>query len=206
MKYFLKSWIFIVFCLGSLHSDESSGQPLNDPTGIFEAISKNTAILQSKNGKFIGLSAGGGLFLQNTHANIIPTLGIKGGIYTFFNPYVGVRGFVDFIFGALEDTNMIAVISLGIDAIAEFPLSTKKGIYLGGLFGVGGNAYISYDAIDHNSFSDTRKRALIMIQTGITFALGKRNRIDAIFRFMPSRNVTQFDPSGILSLEYTYKF
>lgn len=206
MKYFLRSLIFIAFCLGSLYGDELSEESFIDDTGIYEAISNYTAITQSKNGKFIGLSAGGSLLFQDVHTGIIPTLGIKGGVYTFFNHYVGVRGFMDFIIGVWGRKSILAMISLGIDAIAEFPLSTKKGIYLGGLLGIGGDAYIFYDEINHSSFSDMRKRAFIAMQAGITLALGKHNRIDAIYRIIPSKSATQFDPNGVFAFEYTYKF
>ncbi|WP_233712850.1 hypothetical protein [Helicobacter sp. 'CLO3_human'] len=173
---------------------------------LCQAITQSTFISRQKSGKYISASLGTSFISGYGDFMNIPTVGVRAGVVSFFNRYVGVRGFFGVDVGFWRYSGVLGMVSLGIDAIAEFPLSKKRLVFMGGLLGIGGDAYFYYDKRDYNSFDNMRKTGEVFMQAGITMMLGKRNRVQAIYRFLPARRAANFSPLGIVMLEYMFKF
>lgn len=173
---------------------------------LCQAITQSTFISRQKSGKYISVSLGTSLISGYGDFMNIPTVGVRAGVVSFFNRYVGVRGFFGADVGFWRYSGVLGMVSLGIDAIAEFPISKKRLAFMGGMLGIGGDAYFYYDKRDYNSFDNMRKTGEVFMQTGITMMLGKRNRVQAIYRFLPARRAAYFSPMGIVMLEYMFKF
>lgn len=189
---------------------------------LCQAITNRTAISRQKSGKYIGVGAGVSLLNGNTgndgisinndiaspYDNIIPipSFGLRIGTISFFNQYIGVRGSFGFDMGFGKHSGMLTMISLGLDAIAEFPISRDHSAFLGGILGIGADAYLYYDKQDYNRWSRMKKAGEVYMQVGITTMLGKHNRVNLIYRFLPARRASHFSPTGVVSLEYGFKF
>lgn len=189
---------------------------------LCQAVTERTAISRQKSGKYIGLGVGvsllssakgdGGISINNNIASPydnlipIPSFGIRVGTMSFFNRYIGVRGFFGFDMGFGKHSGMLTMLSLGIDAIAEFAVSKEHNVFLGGILGIGADAYLYYDQKDYNRWSRMKKAGEVFMQAGLTAMVGKYSRINLIYRFLPSRRASHFSPAGIVSLEYGFKF
>ncbi|GAD18144.1 hypothetical protein [Helicobacter fennelliae] len=211
MKAFFNGLFLVCLVILQVSNAESSAREssvanvANDD--LYQVIKEKSNAILAKNGKFVSISGGVNMFsIANNKFNFIPTIGIRGGIYSFFTPYIGVRGFFGFDLGLWKHSTIVAIISLGIDAIAEFPLSKSKKTFLGGMLGFGGDAYVYYDDVTHNNFSNMQKKGEIFMQGGITFAFYKPNRINILYRFLPVRKTSDFNPAGLVVVEYSYKF
>ena len=178
---------------------------------LCQAVMNRLDTSRKKSGTHITISAGTNLIKSDNvelygDIMIVPTIGIRAGTISFFNRYVGVRGFFGLDVGFGRYSGVLGMISLGIDAIAEFPLSKKHLVFMGGMLGIGADAYIYYDTANYNSFSRMRKVGEVFMQAGITTMLGKHNRINIIYRFLPARRAYDFSPFGAVMIEYGFKF
>ena len=188
---------------------------------LCQAITKRTIVSKDKSAKYFGVGVGASLLnssksgnfninnnVQSPYTNpiIIPSFGVRMGTISFFNRYVGVRGFFGFDMGFGKHSGMLTMFSLGIDAIAEFAVSKEHNVFLGGILGIGADAYLYYDQKDYNRWSRMKKAGEVFMQAGLTAMVGKHSRINLIYRFLPSRRASHFSPAGIVSLEYGFKF
>lgn len=188
---------------------------------LCQAITKRTIVSKDKSAKYFGVGVGasllnsskGGNFninnnVQSPYTNpiIIPSFGVRMGAISFFNRYVGVRGFFGFDMGFGAHSGMLTMISAGVDAIAEFPLSRRRQVFFGGILGMGADAYLYFDKKDYNHWGAMKKAGEVFMQVGFTTMLGIHNRVNLVYRFLPARRASYFSPTGVVSLEYNFLF
>lgn len=188
---------------------------------LCQAITKRTIVSKDKSAKYFGVGVGasllnsskGGNFninnnVQSPYTNpiIIPSFGVRMGTISFFNRYVGVRGFFGFDMGFGAHSGMLTMISAGVDAIAEFPLSRRRQVFFGGILGMGADAYLYFDKKDYNHWGAMKKAGEVFMQVGFTTMLGIHNRVNLVYRFLPARRASYFSPTGVVSLEYNFLF
>lgn len=188
---------------------------------LCQAITKRTIVSKDKSAKYFGVGVGvsllnsskGGNFninnnVQSPYTNpiIIPSFGVRMGAISFFNRYVGVRGFFGFDMGFGAHSGMLTMISAGVDAIVEFPLSRRRQVFFGGILGMGADAYLYFDKKDYNHWGAMKKAGEVFMQVGFTTMLGIHNRVNLVYRFLPARRASYFSPTGVVSLEYNFLF
>lgn len=188
---------------------------------LCQAITKRTIVSKDKSAKYFGVGVGvsllnsakGGDFsinnnVQSPYANpiIIPSFGVRIGTISFFNRYVGVRGFLGFDMGFGAHSGKLVMISAGVDAIAEFPLSRRRQVFFGGILGMGADAYLYFDSKDYSHWGVMKKAGEVFMQVGFTTMLGIHNRVNLVYRFLPARRATYFSPTGVVGLEYNFLF
>ena len=173
---------------------------------IFDSIVTNSIVWKNKSGYYAGIG-GGASFLYGMN-DPIPVIDLKFGVYSFFNPYIGVRGYASFDYGysRWHSRSMAFMLSLGLDVIIEAPISKKHYVYAGFIGAFGLQGYLVYNQVAHKTFSDLEKSGAIIAQVGLTTSISKQSRISAIYRFFPNRKITQFKPTGFVILEYSFKF
>ncbi|WP_299325704.1 hypothetical protein [uncultured Helicobacter sp.] len=188
---------------------------------LCQAITKRTIVSKDKSAKYFGVGVGASLLnssksgnfninnnVQSPYTNpiIIPSFGVRMGAISFFNRYVGVRGFFGFDMGFGAHSGMLTMISAGVDAIAEFPLSRRRQVFFGGILGMGADAYLYFDKKDYNHWGAMKKAGEVFMQVGFTTMLGIHNRVNLVYRFLPARRASYFSPTGVVSLEYNFLF
>lgn len=186
-------------------ADEKSiqSQPCNE---ICEYIRQKTSTTKHKNGYFIGVNGGANVLEIYNKFVWLPTFGLSFGVNSFFTPYIGVRGYVSADVGFGDYEGVLGMLSLGIEALAEFSLNKRKSVFLGGFLGFGVDGYVYYDKRDFSSFSSMRKNGGFYMQGGISFAFLRHNRLNIAARFIPARSVRNFSSTVLAFGQYSYTF
>lgn len=186
-------------------ADEKSiqSQPCNE---LCEYIRQKTSTTKNKNGYFIGVNGGANVLNIYNKLVWIPTFGLSFGVNSFFTPYIGVRGYVSADVGFGDYEGVLGMLSLGIEALAEFSLNKHKSVFLGGFLGFGVDGYVYYDKRDFSSFSSMQKSGGFYMQGGISFAFLRHNRLNIATRFIPARSVQNFSSAVLAFGQYSYTF
>lgn len=186
-------------------ADEKSiqSQPCNE---LCEYIRQKTSTTKHKNGYFIGVNGGANILETYNKLVWLPTFGLSFGVNSFFTPYIGVRGYVSADVGFGDYEGVLGMLSLGIEALAEFSLNKRKSVFLGGFLGFGVDGYVYYDKRDFSSFSSMQKNGGFYMQGGISFAFLRHNRLNIAARFIPARSVRNFSSAVLAFGQYSYTF
>lgn len=173
---------------------------------LCEHIKEQIATTKHKNGYFVAISGGANVLEAYNKFEWIPTFGISFGVHSFFTPYIGVRGYVsaDVGFGRYE--GVLGMVSLGIDALAEFSLNRKKTAFLGGLLGFGVDGYVYYDTRNFSSLKTMQKSGGFYMEMGISLSFLRHNRLNIIGRVIPARSVQDFSSAVLAFGQYSYTF
>lgn len=190
---------------GEKKADEKSmqSQPCNE---LCEYIRQKTSTTKHKNGYFIGVNGGANVLEIYNKFVWLPTFGLSFGVNSFFTPYIGVRGYVSADVGFGDYEGVLGMLSLGIEALAEFSLNKRKSVFLGGFFGFGVDGYVYYDKRDFSSFSSMQKNGGFYMQGGISFAFLRHNRLNITTRLIPARSVRDFSSAVLAFGQYSYTF
>ena len=178
-------------------------QPCNE---LCEYIRQKTSTTKHKNGYFIGVNGGANVLDIYGKLVWLPTFGLSFGVNSFFTPYIGVRGYVSADVGFGDYEGVLGMLSLGIEALAEFSLNKRKSVFLGGFLGFGVDGYVYYDKRDFSSFSSMRKNGGFYMQGGISFAFLRHNRLNIAARVIPARSVRDFSTAVLAFGQYSYTF
>ena len=178
-------------------------QPCNE---LCEYIRQKTSTTKHKNGYFIGVNGGANVLDIYGKLVWLPTFGLSFGVNSFFTPYIGVRGYVSADVGFGDYEGVLGMLSLGIEALAEFSLNKRKSVFLGGFLGFGVDGYVYYDKRDFSSFSSMRKNGGFYMQGGISFAFLRHNRLNIVARLIPARSVRDFSTAVLAFGQYSYTF
>ena len=178
-------------------------QPCNE---LCEYIRQKTSTTKHKNGYFIGVNGGANVLDIYGKLVWLPTFGLSFGVNSFFTPYIGVRGYVSADVGFGDYEGVLGMLSLGIEALAEFSLNKRKSVFLGGFLGFGVDGYVYYDKRDFSSFSSMRKNGGFYMQGGISFAFLRHNRLNIAARLIPARSVRDFSTAVLAFGQYSYTF
>lgn len=186
-------------------ADEKSiqSQPCNE---LCEYIRQKTSTTKHKNGYFIGVNGGANVLDMYNKLVWLPTFGLSFGVNSFFTPYIGVRGYVSADVGFGDYEGVLGMLSLGIEALAEFSLNKRKSVFLGGFLGFGVDGYVYYDKRDFSSFSTMQKNGGFYMQGGVSFAFLRHNRLNIATRFIPGRSVQNFSSAVLAYGQYSYTF
>lgn len=186
-------------------ADESpmQSQPCNE---LCEYIRQKTSTTKHKNGYFIGVNGGANVLDMYNKLVWLPTFGLSFGVNSFFTPYIGVRGYVSADVGFGDYEGVLGMLSLGIEALAEFSLNKRKSVFLGGFLGFGVDGYVYYDKRDFSSFSTMQKNGGFYMQGGVSFAFLRHNRLNIATRFIPARSVQNFSSAVLAYGQYSYTF
>ncbi|MGX3045845.1 outer membrane beta-barrel protein [Helicobacter sp. T3_23-1056] len=173
---------------------------------LCEYIKEQIATTKRKNGYFVAVSGGANVLEAYNRLEWIPTFGVSFGVHSFFTPYIGVRGYVsaDVGFGRYE--GVLGMVSLGLDALAEFSLNRKKTAFLGGLLGFGVDGYVYYDKRDFSSLKTMQKSGGFYMEMGVSLSFLRHNRLNIIGRFIPARSVQDFSSAVLAFGQYSYTF
>ncbi|MDO7252522.1 outer membrane beta-barrel protein [Helicobacter cappadocius] len=194
----------------------------NEGYGVAE-IREKQRLIRKKSGKYIGIGIGifevKKKYNQQTLESIPAMLSLKTGSQTFFNKNIGIRGFfgldmasgfVNYKLAPDHSNSFFAMISLGIDVIAEFPLSQSYKHFLGGFAGLGGGALIYADNQNFKLIKDSIYTAGIIIEAGITLDIFVKHRIEFGVKVLPTAksllNNGNFQTSLMPYVMYNYKF
>lgn len=178
-------------------------QPCNE---LCEYIRQKTSTTKHKNGYFIGVNGGANVLDIYGKLVWLPTFGLSFGVNSFFTPYIGVRGYVSADVGFGDYEGVLGMLSLGIEALAEFSLNKRKSVFLGGFLGFGVDGYVYYDKRDFSSFSSMQKNGGFYMQGGISFAFLRHNRLNIAARVIPARSVRNFSTAVLAFGQYSYTF
>ena len=178
-------------------------QPCNE---LCEYIRQKTSTTKHKNGYFIAVNGGANVLEMYNKLVWIPTFGLAFGVNSFFTPYIGVRGYVSADVGFGDYDGVLGMLSLGIEALAEFSLNKRKTVFLGGFLGFGVDGYVYYDRRDFSSFSSMQKNGGFYMQGGVSFAFLRHNRLNIATRFIPARSVQDFSSAVLAFGQYSYTF
>lgn len=178
-------------------------QPCNE---LCEYIRQKTSTTKHKNGYFIGVNGGANVLDMYNKLVWLPTFGLSFGVNSFFTPYIGVRGYVSADVGFGDYEGVLGMLSLGIEALAEFSLNKRKSVFLGGFLGFGVDGYVYYDKRDFSSFSAMQKNGGFYMQGGVSFAFLRHNRLNIATRFIPARSVQNFSSAVLAYGQYSYTF
>lgn len=186
-------------------ADEKSiqSQPCNE---LCEYIRQKTSTTKHKNGYFIGVNGGANVLKIYNKFVWLPTFGLSFGVNSFFTPYIGVRGYVNADVGFGDYEGVLGMLSLGIEALAEFSLNKRKSVFLGGFLGFGVDGYVYYDKRDFSSFSSMQKNGGFYMQGGVSFAFLRHNRLNIAARLIPARSVRDFSSAVLAFGQYSYTF
>lgn len=178
-------------------------QPCNE---LCEYIRQKNSTTKHKNGYFIGVNGGANVLDMYNKLVWLPTFGLSFGVNSFFTPYIGVRGYVSADVGFGDYEGVLGMLSLGIEALAEFSLNKRKSVFLGGFLGFGVDGYVYYDKRDFSSFSTMQKNGGFYMQGGVSFAFLRHNRLNIATRFIPARSVQNFSSAVLAYGQYSYTF
>lgn len=178
-------------------------QPCNE---LCEYIRQKTSTTKHKNGYFIGVNGGANVLDIYGKLVWLPTFGLSFGVNSFFTPYIGVRGYASADVGFGDYEGVLGMLSLGIEALAEFSLNKRKSVFLGGFLGFGVDGYVYYDKRDFSSFSSMQKSGGFYMQGGISFAFLRHNRLNIAARVIPARSVRNFSTAVLAFGQYSYTF
>ncbi|PAF44645.1 hypothetical protein [Helicobacter sp. 11S02629-2] len=179
-----------------------------------EFINARVSIVK-RSGKFIGVSIGTFPFqpVNSKDTNYPIALGIYGGVITYLNNAIGVRGYlkaegalhnIAFINNAAIHEGYTVSASLGLDFFTDFRLDNAYSYYVGLITGFGLATLYHKDTQNHV----TLFRNGVIVQGGISFTLAYKHRIEVLVKLLPVENsfvsTTALDYSG--SIGYSYIF
>ncbi|PAF53789.1 hypothetical protein BKH42_04500 [Helicobacter sp. 13S00482-2] len=194
----------------------------NEGYGVTQIREKQT-LIRKKSGKYIGVGIGvfeiKKKYDQEIQQGLPAMLSLKTGSQTFFNKNIGIRGFfgLDLASGfanyKLEpdhSNSFFAMISLGIDVIAEFPLNQSYKHFLGAFAGLGGGALIYADNQNFKLIKNSIYVAGLIIEAGVTLDIFVKHRIELGIKVLPTSksllNNGDFQTSLMPYVMYNYKF
>ncbi|PAF42142.1 hypothetical protein BJI48_07420 [Helicobacter sp. 11S02596-1] len=208
---------------GSLNPQNPSILEEKNEGYSIEAIRERQKLVRQKSGKYIGVGIGGfqvkKAYKEQNQISFPATLSLKGGVQTFFNKNIGIRGFfgldmatgfINYEFAKDPSHSFYSMFSLGIDIIGEFPLTKSYKHFLGAFAGIGGGATIYADNENFSLFKHAITSAGIMIEGGVTLSLFVRHRFELGFKILPTAkqllNSKKFETSLMPYVMYNYKF
>ncbi|PAF52339.1 hypothetical protein BKH44_02795 [Helicobacter sp. 13S00477-4] len=194
----------------------------NEGYGVAQ-IREKQKLIRAKSGQYVGVGIGGFEVKKDyNNQNQINTpmiLSLKTGVQTFFNKNIGIRGFfgldmgtglLNYYFSKDPSKSFYSMLSLGIDMIAEFPLSRSYKHFLGAFVGIGGGATIYTDNDNFSLFKNAVYAAGLMIEGGITLSIFVKHRIEFGLKILPTSksllNNKRFETSLMPYVMYNYKF
>ncbi len=180
--------------------------------------------LRLKNGGYFGM--GFGMInikkdYKNTKLKSFPAiLSFKGGLQTFFQNYIGLRGFIalDLATSSVNwrakynpSNSFYGVASLGLEIPLEIHLTRSYQHFLGVYGGAGFGAVIYTDDAD---FSFKNKHVIytagLIVQGGITLTLYTKHRLEVGVKLLPTNKTLlasdRFETSLMFNCMYLYKF
>ncbi|PAF47816.1 hypothetical protein BKH46_03010 [Helicobacter sp. 12S02634-8] len=186
-------------------------------------IRERQRLIKEKSGRYFGVGLGGfqikknyqGTFIQSYPAALL----LKGGVQTFFNKNIGIRGFfafdvatglVNYALTKDPSDSFYAMLSLGIDLIGEFPLGNSYKHFLGVFAGVGGGATIYTDNQNFSLFKKAIYAGGVMIEGGVSLDIFIKHRIEIGLKVLPTAktllNNREFETSIMPYVMYNYQF
>ncbi|RDU72697.1 outer membrane beta-barrel protein [Helicobacter aurati] len=174
----------------------------------------------------------------DTHGNTVRILssgfGLRGGMISYLDSYIGIRGYfgLDFTHDSLAiailqqntlkptDLNIqysgtMIMASLGIDILIDFFIGKTYQHTMGFFLGVGAGALIYFDnntpmILANGNRIDIAWSANVTVQGGITMTLAHKNKFEIGVKLLPTQALT-IDKSGVLLdfnpyIAYSYKF
>lgn len=152
-------------------------------------------------------------------------LGIRSGIISYLDNYIGIRGYF-----ALDFTNdkispikkqqelyngTFLMASLGVDILVDFFIDKNYKNTLGFFIGVGAGALAYFDfsapiVIPNVGSKNYVLTANVMVQGGISAVLAYKHRVELGIRFLPTQSLA-IETDGIVAdynfyVGYSYKF
>lgn len=186
-------------------------------------IREKQKLIRKKSGRYLGVGLGmfqvSKTYNDKTVQSIPAMLSLKTGSQTFFNKNIGIRGFfgldmatgfVNYQFAKDPSNSFFAMVSLGIDVIAEFPLTQSYKHFLGGFVGLGGGALIYADNENFKLIKKSIYTAGFLVEAGITLDIFVKHRIEIGLKVLPTSktllNNQNFQTSLMPYVMYNYKF
>lgn len=186
-------------------------------------IREKQRLIRKKSGKYLGVGLGvfqiTKTYNQKTQTSLPAMLSLKTGSQTFFNKNIGIRGFfgldmatgfVNYELAKDPSNSFFTMISLGIDVIAEFPLTQSYKHFLGIFAGLGGGALIYADNENFKLIKKSIYTAGFLIEGGVTLDIFVKHRIEIGVKVLPTSktllNNQNFQTSLMPYVMYNYKF
>lgn len=225
----MRSLFFLFFCLVYfVFSQETTLDNQQDDIFLSEDVKQiyeDQELIRQKSGKYLAISLGTSalrtqrLITNQKEESYVPILlGLKTGVQSFFTKNVGIRGFFAFdtytktATGKRENSTMafFGFFSLGIDAIAEFPITKSQKNFLGGFFGIGFGGVVYTDNANYKGFKNMFISGGFIVETGIELTLAIKHRVAIGAKVTPiQKEISQsvVEQTDILPfISYQYKF
>lgn len=227
--------LILIFCHIS-YAQEIKEMPLDDlpetpqQTKIYKnegygvaQIREKQRLIRKKSGKYLGVGLGvfqiTKTYNQKSQESLPAMLSLKTGSQTFFNKNIGIRGFfgldmatgfVNYQLAKDPSSSFFTMISLGIDVIAEFPLTQSYKHFLGIFSGLGGGALIYADNENFKLIKKSIYTAGFLLEAGVTLDIFVKHRIEIGVKILPTSktllNNQNFQTSLMPYVMYNYKF
>lgn len=227
--------LILIFCHIS-YAQEIKEMPLDDlpetpqQTKIYKnegygvaQIREKQRLIRKKSGKYLGVGLGvfqiTKTYNQKSQESLPAMLSLKTGSQTFFNKNIGIRGFfgldmatgfVNYQLAKDPSSSFFTMISLGIDVIAEFPLTQSYKHFLGIFAGLGGGALIYADNENFKLIKKSIYTAGFLLEAGVTLDIFVKHRIEIGVKILPTSktllNNQNFQTSLMPYVMYNYKF
>lgn len=227
--------LILIFCHIS-YAQEIKEMPLDDlpetpqQTKIYKnegygvaQIREKQRLIRKKSGKYLGVGLGvfqiTKTYNQKSQESLPAMLSLKTGSQTFFNKNIGIRGFfgldmatgfVNYQLAKDPSSSFFTMISLGIDVIAEFPLTQSYKHFLGIFAGLGGGALIYADNENFKLIKKSIYTAGFLLEAGVTLDIFVKHRIEIGVKILPTSktllNNQNFQTSLMPYIMYNYKF
>lgn len=194
----------------------------NEGYGVAQ-IREKQRLIRKKSGKYLGVGLGvfqiTKTYNQKSQESLPAMLSLKTGSQTFFNKNIGIRGFfgldmatgfVNYQLAKDPSSSFFTMISLGIDVIAEFPLTQSYKHFLGIFAGLGGGALIYADNENFKLIKKSIYTAGFLLEAGVTLDIFVKHRIEIGVKILPTSktllNNQNFQTSLMPYVMYNYKF
>lgn len=194
----------------------------NEGYGVAQ-IREKQRLIRKKSGKYLGVGLGvfqiTKTYNQKSQESLPAMLSLKTGSQTFFNKNIGIRGFfgldmatgfVNYELAKDPSSSFFTMISLGIDVIAEFPLTQSYKHFLGIFAGLGGGALIYADNENFKLIKKSIYTAGFLLEGGVTLDIFVKHRIEIGVKILPTSktllNNQNFQTSLMPYVMYNYKF
>lgn len=194
----------------------------NEGYGVAQ-IREKQRLIRKKSGKYLGVGLGvfqiTKTYNQKSQESLPAMLSLKTGSQTFFNKNIGIRGFfgldmatgfVNYQLAKDPSNSFFTMISLGIDVIAEFPLTQSYKHFLGIFAGLGGGALIYADNENFKLIKKSIYTAGFLLEAGVTLDIFVKHRIEIGVKILPTPktllNNQNFQTSLMPYVMYNYKF
>lgn len=194
----------------------------NEGYGVAQ-IREKQRLIRKKSGKYLGVGLGvfqiTKTYNQKSQESLPAMLSLKTGSQTFFNKNIGIRGFfgldmatgfVNYQLAKDPSNSFFTMISLGIDVIAEFPLTQSYKHFFGIFAGLGGGALIYADNENFKLIKKSIYTAGFLLEAGVTLDIFVKHRIEIGVKILPTSktllNNQNFQTSLMPYVMYNYKF